>query len=113
MITAIHIIDTMKKWVEEKQVISPAIWLDACLKITILKSDFDDRYFELESELAQKKADLLSKEEMTVAKADTIIKADPSFLEMRKLGGQIKRIEEMTRIAKKYATLKDEEYRTS
>jgi hypothetical protein len=111
MITAITIIDTMKKWVEEKHPISPATWLDASLKINILRSDFDDRYFELESGLAQKKAELLSQEDMTVAKADTLVKADPRYLEMRKIGGTIKLVEEMIRIAKKYATLKDEEYR--
>jgi len=113
MITAIHIIDTMKKWVEEKHPISPATWLDASLKINILRSEFDEKYFELESELAQEKAKLLSLEDMTVAKADTLIKADPRYLEMRKLGGKIKQIEEMVRIAKKYSSLKDEEYRTS
>lgn len=111
MITAITIIDTMKKWVEEKHPISPATWLDASLKINILRGEFDDRYFELESELAQMKATLLSEESMTVAKADTLIKADPKYLEMRKLGGQIKLVEEMVRISKKYASLKDEEYR--
>lgn len=113
MITAIHIIDTMKKWVEEKHPISPATWLDASLKINILRGEFDDRYFELESELAIEKSTLLSQPEMTVAKADSIIKSDPRYLEMRKLGGQIKRVEEMVRIAKKYSSLKDEEYRTS
>jgi len=112
MITAIHIIDTMKKWVEEKHPISPATWLDASLKINVLRSDFDDRYFELESELAQMKAKLLE-EEMTSAKADALIKAEPKYLEMRKLGGQIKMIEEMIRISKKYSSLKDEEYRTT
>lgn len=113
MINADTILDTMKKWVEEKHPISPATWLDASLKINILRGDFDDRYFELESELAQMKAKILAQPETTVAKADTFIKADPRYLEMRKLGGQIKMIEEMIRIAKKYSSLKDEEYRTS
>jgi hypothetical protein len=111
MITAITIIDTMKKWVEEKHPISPATWLDASLKINILRSDFDDRYFELESALAQEKAQLLMQPDTTVARADASIKASPAYLEMRKIGAQIKMIEEMIRIAKKYATLKDEEYR--
>jgi len=112
-ITAIHIIETMKKYVEEKHPISPALWLDASLKINILRSDFDDKYFELESELAILKSDLLSEPDMSVAKADTIIKANLKYLEMRKIGGKIKQIEEMIRIAKKYSSLKDEEYRTS
>lgn len=112
-ITAITIIDTMKKWVEEKHPIAPSLWLDASLKLTVLRGDVDDKYFELESELAKEKADLLSMENMTVAKADTIIKANDKYKEMRKLGGTIKQIEEMIRISKKYSTLKDEEYRHS
>lgn len=109
-ITALSIIDTMKKWVEEKHPISPSLWLDASLKLTVLRGDVDDKYFELESELAKEKADLLSMENMNVAKADAIIKSRDKYMEMRKLGGVIKRIEEMSRIAKKRATLKEEEY---
>jgi hypothetical protein len=56
MITAITIIDTMKKWVEEKRPISPSTYLDAGLKLNILRGDLDDHYFELESELAKQKA---------------------------------------------------------
>lgn len=110
MITALTIIETMKKWVENKEPIAPSKWLEASAKLTVLRGDIDDIYFELESELAKEKARLLSMDNMTVAKADTIIRADDRFKEMRKWGGKIKQIEEMIRISKKYSTLKDNEY---
>lgn len=113
MITALTIIETMKKWVEEKHPISPATYLDAGLKLNILRGDLDDRYFQLESELAKQKANLLMKDEMTVAKADAIVKAEDSYKEMRKTQAQIKQLEEFVRLAKKYSSLKDEEYRQS
>lgn len=110
MITAISIIDTLKKWVENKEPISPSRWLDASMKLNLLRGDVDDKYFELESELAKEKARLLSIQDMTVAKAESIIKADDRYREYRKLGGTIKQIEEMIRISKKQATLKENEW---
>jgi hypothetical protein len=109
-INALTIIETMKKWVSEKQPISPSQWLDASLKINILRGDFDDRYFELEHKLAKIKSNLVTEENMTVAKADTMIKATSDYLEMRKLGGTIKMIEEMIKISKKQSTLKENEW---
>jgi hypothetical protein len=110
MITALTIIETMKKWVEEKHPISPATWLDAGLKMNVLRGDLDDRLFELESELAKQKADLLGRDEMTVAKAESIIKAEDKYREMRKAQAQIKQVEEFIRLAKKFSSLKEEEY---
>ena len=112
-ITAYTIIEVIKKWVEEKQAISPSQWLDASAKLNILRGDLDDEFFTLESSMANKKSDLLNSEDMTVAKADTIIKADVEYLEMRKIGGVLKRLEEFIRIAKKQASLKENEWNSS
>ena len=109
-ITAYTIIETMEKWVKERHPISAGQWLDASAKLNVLRGELDDRYFEIESEIAVMKKDLLSKDDMSVAKADSIIKAEPLYLKMRKLGGDIKRIEEFIKIAKKQSTLKDIEY---
>lgn len=110
-INAYTIIDTMEKWVRERHPITPSQWLDASAKLNVLRGELDDKYFELESQIASMKKDLLKENSMSVAKADTIIKAEPLHLEMRKLGGSIKRIEEFIKIAKKQSTLKDIEYR--
>lgn len=110
MINADTILDTMKKWVEEKHPISPAQWLDAGAKLNILRGDYDDLYFDLESLLAKEKAQLLSSQEMTSSKAESIIKAKDEYKDMRKLGAKIKMIEEFIRISKKQATLKETEW---
>lgn len=110
MINADTILDTMKKWVEEKHSISPATWLDASAKLNILRGDYDDKYFDLESLLAKEKATLLSDNEMTSAKAESIIKAKDEYKEMRKLGAKIKMLEEFIKIAKKQSSLKETEW---
>ena len=109
-VTAYTIIDTMEKWVREKHPISAGQWLEASAKLNILRGDIDDKYFELESRIANIKKHLLDSPDVSVAKADSIVKAEPVYLEMRKLGGTIKRVDEFIKIAKKQATLKDNEW---
>jgi hypothetical protein len=108
MITALTIIETMKKWVEEKHPIPPETWLDAGLKLNVLRGDLDDNYFELESELAKLKAVYLEND-MTNAKAESLVKAEDKYKEMRKALGKIKQLEEFIKLAKSYARLKNEE----
>ena len=109
-INAYTIIETMEKWVREKHPISPAQWLDASAKLNVLRGELDDKYFELEYHLATMKKELLSIDNKSVAKAESIIKAEPLYLEMRKLGGFIKRIEEFIKISKKQSSLKENEW---
>jgi len=110
MITALTIIETMKKWVEEKHPIPPSMWIDASLKLNVLRGDLDDKLYDLESELAKQKAELLMRDDMTVAKAESIIRAEDKFKEMRKLNAKIKQLEEFIKISKKRSSLKEEEY---
>jgi hypothetical protein len=110
MITALTIIETMKKWVEEKRPIDAATWLDASLKLNVLRGDLDDKSFELDSQLAKKKMELMSNSEITNAHAETIIRADDRYKEMKKTNAQIKQLEEFIRISKKQATMKNEEF---
>ena len=113
MITALTIIETMKKWVEDKTPISPSLWLDASLKLNVLRGDLDNAYFELESILAKQKADYLTADNMTNAKAESLIKATDTYKEMRKVQAQIKQLEEFIKISKHQARLKNEEYMQS
>lgn len=109
MITALTIIETMKKWVEEKHPIPAEMWLDASFKLNLLRGDVDDKFIDLEFQLAQEKRQLLLDPDMTSAKADALIRADGRFKEMRKAQAQIKQIEELIRITKKMSSLKNEE----
>ena len=110
MVDTTLIINTMKDWVENKQPISPHLWLDASAKLNILRGDLDDSYYTLEHDLAVEKAALMSDPEMTAAKSDIFIRARKEFKECRQLGAKIKQVEEFIRIAKKMASLKEEEF---
>lgn len=104
------IIDTMAKWVEERRPISPSQWLDAGLKLNLLRGELDDMLYTLEHNLSVEKADLMTAQDMTVAKVEVLIKAKPEYKEMRILQAKIKQLEEFVRLAKKRASLKEEEY---
>lgn len=109
-ITPELIINTMASWIEEKKSIPPSLFLESANKLNILRGDLDDRFYALEHNLAVEKANLLGIAEMTSAKAESLIKAKPEYMEMRKLSAKIKQVEEFIRLAKKMATLKDLEF---
>lgn len=100
----------MREWVENKQSISPHMWLDASAKLNVLRGGLDDEYYTLEHNLAIDRANLMTKPEMTSSKAEIFMKSRPEYLIMRKLGARIKQVEEFIRIAKKMASLKEEEF---
>ena len=112
-VSATLILDTMKSWIEERQPISPHQWLDASAKLNILRGDIDAELYEIEHYLAVKKADMMVEENMTHARAETFIKAQPEYKELRLKQSKIKQIEEFIRIAKKQASLVNEEYKNS
>jgi len=109
-VTAISILNTMKGWVENKEPITADRWLEAAAKMNVLRGELDDNLFRIEHDLAVAKANLLASGDMTSAKADAVIKADDRYLMMRKANAQIKQLEEFIRIAKKQASLKNEEF---
>ena len=109
-ITPELIINQMAEWVEQKKSIAPSLWLQASAKLNVLRGDVDDRIYTLEHNLNVEKAELLKDTEMTSAKAESIVKARPEYMEMRKLTAKGKQIDEFIRLAKKMATLKDLEF---
>ena len=109
-ITPELIINTMAEWVENKKSIPPSLYLESALKLNILRGDIDDKIYTLEHNLNVEKAKILEIPEMTSAKAETIVKAKPEYMELRKLTARGKQIEEHIKIAKKMATLKDLEF---
>jgi len=109
IVTTDHILHTMKAWVENRMPIAPSKWLDAALKLQVLKGNEDDHLFDLEAEVATLEAELIA-EGLTSVHAKTVTKTNAIWKEMKKQGAKIKRIEEFGRIAKKQATLKDNEW---
>lgn len=104
------IISDIRRWVENRESISPHQWLDASARLNVLRSIWDDEYFTLEHNLSVDRANLMSSTEMTSAKAEIFMKSRPEYLLMRKMGAKIKQLEEFVRIAKKMASLKEEEF---
>lgn len=100
----------MAGWIDEKKNIPASLFLETANKLNILRGDLDDRFYTLEHNLAVEKASMFSDPEMTSAKAESMIKARPEYMEMRKLSAKIKQLEEFVRVAKKMATLKDTEF---
>lgn len=110
-VTVDTILGTLKGWVETHTPVTPALWLDASAKLLILMGDESDILYDLESKVAQMKAQMLSDERMTVAKANVTVEASEEYNQYRKQYAKVKRIEEFVKIAKKQATLRDSEIR--
>lgn len=102
----------MHKQAEEKVPIDPLRWLEAAIKLEILGSDETDKLIDLESQVAEIRATALINHGVA-AKAKIVVESDSKFKEMRKQQEKCKRIVEMVRLAKKYATLKNDEMRAS
>ena len=110
LVTTDLILGTLQDWVEEKHPIDAHTWVNAAQKLNILIGDEHDKFFLLEQKVAQMEVDYLA-ENNTSASAKTKVKATDLYKEARKQGAKIKQIEEMIRLAKAQARLKDNEYR--
>lgn len=109
-ITTTTIISSLKKWVEEKKIIDAHTWVDAAQKLNVLIGDEHDKLFHLQQKVAQKKSFLMIEGD-TAAAAKIKVEATDDYREMQKQKAYIGQIEEMIRIAKLQARLKDNEYR--
>lgn len=107
-ITTQTIIETMKVWVENKQVIPPSKWIDAALKLNVLMGDDIDQLCELESEVARAKV-MEIENGAKISEANVRTQAGDLYKQYRKKQAYVKGIEEFIRIAKKQATLRDNE----
>lgn len=110
-VTVDSIIKDMKTWVENDQIIHPSVWLDQCIKLNVLIGGEQAKLISLESEIAQKRYTLLKDQNCPVARAKAIIEAEPIYAEYRTQKAKIDAIQEFIKIAKKYASLKDDELR--
>lgn len=99
-VTCQTIIDWIAKQVEEKQPISPSLWLEAASKLNALKQDETDKQFELKQKVNVRKAALITAGK-SVAAAKVEIEATDDFKEACKQEAKVEQIEEFIRIAKK------------
>lgn len=111
MITVDSIIQDMKTWVENDQIVHPSVWLDQCIKLNVLIGGEHAKLITLESEIARQRYTLLKDQNCPVSRAKAIIEAEPIYAQYRTQKAKITQIEEFIKIAKKYASLKDDELR--
>jgi uncharacterized protein with PIN domain len=104
--------DSILKWLKEqtenRNPISPHLYLEAATALNILSSNENDTLIDMESTLAVMKASAMSTEK-TVAAAKVFIEALPEFGQVRKQRAKIEQIKEAIRIAKLTARLKSDE----
>lgn len=101
--------EALEKAVKEKKVLSPAEWLDQALKLNVLRSEDDDKLFELESDVAKKKKEFIEGG-MSVSQAKVYAEAEDIYKQMRKQKAFCDQITEFVKIAKRQAGIKEGEY---
>lgn len=107
-------IEKMQQIVRERQVLSPADWLEKAFKLNLFRSeDIDIPMYELEHKLAQEKADTMAQPDMTNAKAEAYMKAKPEYQQLQVLKAKEKQVVEFIRIAKQMSRAAGEEYNGS
>lgn len=108
-------IDTILTWlkesVEQKRIIDAHTWVDAAQKLNVLIGDEHDKLFNLQQQVAIKKAALIVAGD-SVAKAKALSECWDEYREMKRQEAKIGQIEEAIRIAKVQSRLKDNETRS-
>ena len=107
-----NIIGKLVEWTEAKVPVNPEHWIDAGLKLNVLKEDYlSGDIIALQSSLAKKRYDLLL-EGKTSAYAKIAVESDPEYAVCRKLEARVKMIEEHIRLAKVRARMGQEDYKS-
>jgi hypothetical protein len=108
LVTTETILTWLQTSVEERQIIGPSMWLDAAAKLTVLLGDEHDKLFDLQQQVAQMKVQSMEDGD-TAARAKIKAEATDVYKAMCSQRARIERIEEMVRVAKIQARMKDNE----
>lgn len=107
-VTTELIVSTLQKWVKEKRPVSPMQWLDAGLKLNVLIGDEQEKLWDLKMKVSQEQFKV-TEQGWTSAKAKAYSESTQDYHDMKLQESRIKQIEEMIRLAKKFAQLKADE----
>lgn len=107
-VTSDTIVDYFRHAVEEKLPISPHAWVDGAQKLNVLLGDETDKLFDLQQQVAQERLKHIEAGD-SVAKANVKVETTDIFKQMQKKKARVEQIEEMIRIAKLQARLKEAE----
>lgn len=110
LVTCDLILDWLRECVEQKKMIDAHTWVDSAQKLNILISDEHDKLFELQQKVSDFKLNFITNGK-SVAMAKIAVETTDMFKNMQKQKAKIEKIEEMIRIAKLQARLKDNEHR--
>lgn len=110
-ITTDTILARLETAVENHEVIPPHKWLDAAQALNSLIGNEHDKLATLELEVNRKRLEFLNAmEKQSVARADLEVRATDLYRDYQLQKAKIGRIEEMIRISKKQAVMRNEEF---
>ena len=111
-VTTDTILEQLKEWVENKMPISPHLWLDAAIKLNVLKGDESAKLFDLQQSIAQMKMRAMEEAGATAAKAKIYAEATDKYKAMKVQEAKIVMIEESIKLSKYHARMGQEDYRS-
>lgn len=104
------ILESLKKKVENKEIVHPSWWIEAAEFMNILLGEEQDALFLKQQEIAKhKKQILLGQAKRNVSEVNLMIEATDEYREMRQLEAKIKRVQEQIKIAKVHARMAQDE----
>lgn len=107
-VTTNTIIDWLRERVENREPVSPSLWLESALKLNLLSTDDNDELFNLQRKVAEAKVEFMAT--MSAAQAKVCVEATDLYLQMQKKKAKIEQIEEFIRICKIQARLTESQY---
>lgn len=98
-VTVDSIIEYLEKQIENKNPVSPSVWIDAANKLNVLRGDEDDKLANLQQVVALKKARFIQ-DGKSVAQAKAFVECHDEFKNLLKQKAKCERIAEFIRIQK-------------
>lgn len=99
LITSDFILSEMKRYVEEKRILSPEIWIDSAHKLAVLLGDEEIELYELQQVVAKMRLNFLETSN-SVAAAKLKTEATDEYRKYKIQEARVKQIEEYIRVAK-------------
>ena len=106
-----EVIERLQKWVKEGVPIPPGLWIDEAMKLLAFYGEQSDIIAELESQVAKEKWKYKTEHACSDAEAESYKRTLDCFKDFKKKEGTLKMLDEYIRLAKKRATLANDEFK--
>lgn len=107
-VTAREIVDWIQEQVQARELLGPSDWMRAAHKLNVLISDETDKLFEMQQAIAKLNLERRNNG-VKATEVKTRMEASDQYKQMKQQEVFVRQIEEFIRLAKKQATLKDNE----